>query len=176
MSRSAADAPPDLVKLGAVRGAYGVRGWARVAPFATEGSVLQQASTWWLCRNEAAQAVVPEGCRRHGALWLVKWSGCDSKESADACKGGELAVPRSAFPPPATGEHYWADLLDCEVVGVGGELLGRVAGLSESPAGQWLEVDDGSGSPRLLIPLVERYVQEVDPVARSIRVDWQKDW
>lgn len=159
-----------------MRGAYGVRGWARIAPFAAEGSVLQQASTWWLCRDGFAQALVPEGCKRHGSLWLVKWSGCESREAADACKGGELAVPRSAFPPPAAGEHYWADLLGCTVVGGGGEVLGRVVDLSESPAGQWIEVDDQNGGPRILIPLVERYVQDVDTVARAIRVDWQKDW
>jgi len=164
------------MKLGAVRGAYGVRGWARVAPYASEGSVLQQASKWWLCSGGSVRAVVPEGCRRHGALWLVKWTGCDSKEAADACKGGELAVPRSEFPPLGAGEHYWADLLGCEVVVAGGEVLGQVVGLSESPAGQWLEVDDGGGGPRRLIPLIAQYVQDVDPVARSIRVDWQKDW
>lgn len=177
MVRSAAEeAPPDLVDLGAVRGSYGVRGWARVAPYASDGSVLEQARLWWLRLNGKLEPVVPEGCRRHGTLWLVKWQGCDSKEAADACKGGELAVPRSEFPLAAEGEFYWADLLGCRVVGADGEVLGTVAGLSENRAGQLIEVDEGGGGPRLLIPLIEQYVKAVDPVARLVRVDWQKDW
>jgi len=175
--RSAAEeAPPDLVDLGAVRGSYGVRGWARVAPYASNGSVLEQARLWWLRRDGRAEAVVPQGCRRHGTLWLVKWQGCETKEAADACKGGELAVPRSEFPPAAEGEYYWADLLGCRVVSAEGEVLGTVVGLSESRAGQLIEVDDGHGGPKLLIPMIEQYVQAVDPGARLVRVDWQKDW
>jgi 16S rRNA processing protein RimM len=147
-----------------------------VAPYASDGSVLEQARLWWLRLNGKLEPVVPEGCRRHGTLWLVKWQGCDSKEAADACKGGELAVPRSEFPLAAEGEFYWADLLGCRVVGADGEVLGTVAGLSENRAGQLIEVDEGGGGPRLLIPLIEQYVKAVDPVARLVRVDWQKDW
>jgi len=51
-----------------------------------------------------------------------------------------------------------------------------VAGLSENRAGQLIEVDDGHGGAKLLIPMIEQYVQAVDPVARLVRVDWQKDW
>ena len=170
------EAPPDLVELGAVRGAYGVQGWVRIDPYANDGFVLRNADRWWLLKDGTTQKVVPQGCRRHGLLWLVKWHGCDSKEAADACKGGELAVPRTEFPPAAEGEFYWADLFGCRVIGADGEVLGTVAGLSESRAGQWIEVEDGSGSPRILIPLVEQYVQAVDPAARLVRVDWQKDW
>ena len=85
-------------------------------------------------------------------------------------------MPRSEFPPAAEGEFYWADLLGCRVVGADGEILGTVAGLSESRAGQLIEVDDGHGGPKRLIPLIEQYVQAVDPIARLVQVDWQKDW
>jgi 16S rRNA processing protein RimM len=174
--RGAADAaapPPDRVTQGAVRGAYGVRGWVRIALAGSE-SVLAAAPVWWLEQHGAWRAVEPEAMRRHGALLLAKWPGCDTKEAADALKGAQVAVARSAFPPAGAGEFYWADLAGCRVVNRAGEPLGEVRGLRENAGGQWLEVDDGTALR--LIPLVEAYVDEVDPAARCVRVDWQRDW
>ena len=67
------------------------------------------------------------------------------RERAAQLKGMEIAVPRSAFPPPAEGEYYWADLVDCQVVNVGGEVLAealegkqRDANASSGPLGRML--------------------------------------
>jgi ribosomal 30S subunit maturation factor RimM len=58
----------------------------------------------------------------------------------------------------------------------GGIELGRISGLRENAGGQWLEVGDGGEAGVLLIPLVEQFVESVDPSARVIRVDWEGDW
>jgi 16S rRNA processing protein RimM len=163
------------VALGSVRGAYGVKGWVRIALFGDD-TVLRLTPQWWLQDVRGARCVAPEEQRRHGAALLAKWSGCESKEAADALKGVAVAVPRSAFPPAAEGEFYWADLAGCRVVNRDGEALGEVSGLRENAGGQWLEVSGTAGGNVLLVPLVERYVDAVDPAARVIRVDWQRDW
>jgi 16S rRNA processing protein RimM len=171
--------PPDLVELGAVRGAYGVKGWTRVVPYAAEGGVLLAVSDWWLMRGaDGSERVAVEQCRRHGAAILAKLPGCETKEAADALKGATVAVARSAFPPLEPGEHYITDLLGSRVVNRAGEVLGEVIGLRDSQAAgearQWLEVRDQAQIR--LIPLVESYVDEVDVAGRVIRVDWQRDW
>lgn len=171
--------PADLVELGALRGAYGLKGWVRFVPHAAASEVLPAARRWWLDGSTGASDVMPEGVRRHGDALLVKWAGCDSKEQADAWKGATLAVSRSEFPPLRDGEYYWTDLLGCQVVNRDGAQLGVVSGLRESPGRQWLEVSGGPGGPGgepMLIPLVEQYVEAVDPLARWVRVDWQEDW
>jgi 16S rRNA processing protein RimM len=158
---------------GAVRGAYGVGGWVRIA-LAGSDTALLATPIWWLEHQGNWRAVEPVGIKRHGALLLAKWPGCDSKEAADALKGAQLAVPRSAFPPAGAGEFYWADLAGCGVVNRAGEELGQVRGLRENTGGQWLEVEDGT--TLRLIPLVEEYIDAVDTAARCVRVDWQRDW
>jgi 16S rRNA processing protein RimM len=163
------------VVLGSVRGAYGVKGWVRIALFGDD-TVLRQSPQWWLQGLRGTHSVAPEEQRRHGAALLAKWTGCESKEAADALKGVAVAVPRSAFPPAADGEFYWSDLAGCRVVNRGGEALGEVSGLRENAGGQWLEVSDEAGGNVLLVPLVAQYVDAVDPVARVIRVDWKRDW
>ena len=49
-----AGAPDDLIELGAVRGAYGVRGWVRIAPFAVDGAVLDAVRDWWIVTGGAS--------------------------------------------------------------------------------------------------------------------------
>lgn len=173
---AAAAPPPDLVELGAVQGAYGVKGWVRVALRGSDGGVLQNVRTWWLLEPGGVRSVVPQSCKRHGAALLAKWAGCESKESAEALKGVALAVPRSEFPPAAQGEFYWADLLGCHVVNRVGDDLGVVAGLRENSGGQWLEVSNGPDDGVRLIPLVEQFVEGVDLSQRVVRVDWDNEW
>ena len=175
-AQSAAEVPGDLVELGAVRGAYGVTGWVRIALLGSDGTVLLNTPDWWLKKAGASQCVSPNGRRRHGAALLAKWPGCESKEAAESLKGAILAVPRSAFPPAPEGEFYWTDLPGCRVVNRDGEELGQVTGLRENIGGQWLEVSDGGSKAGMLIPLVEQFVDSVDLPARLIRVDWHRDW
>ena len=173
-----AAAPADLIELGTVRGAYGVRGWARIAPHSTDGGVLQAVREWWILRGSDAQCVTVEGCRRHGEAILAKWPGCETKEAADALRGATVAVARGEFPPLPEGEHYLSDVLGSRVVNRSGEVLGEVSGLRANEAAgvlrQWLEVADGGDTH--LIPLVEQYVDEVDAAGKLVRVDWQRDW
>lgn len=175
---SRAVASADLIELGVVRGAYGVRGWMRIAPFATDGGVLEAVDDWWLIRGNDKQRVAVEGRRRHGTSILAKLPGCETKEAADALKGATVAVARDRFPPLPEGQHYLGDLLGSRVVNRTGEALGEVSGLrANEVAGvlrQWLEVTEGTDTR--LIPLVEAYVDEVDAAAKVVRVDWQRDW
>jgi 16S rRNA processing protein RimM len=175
---SEADEPADLIELGAVRGAYGIRGWARIAPHAADGGVLEAIDEWWLLQDGDRRRVALEACRRHGASILAKWPGCETKEAADALRGAKVAVARERFPPLPEGEHYLSDLLGSRVVNRAGEKLGEVSGLrANEVAGvlrQWLEVTDAGQTH--LIPLVEPYVDEVDAAGRLVRVDWQRDW
>ena len=40
--------PDDLIELGSLRGAYGVRGWVKVAPLSPDADTLRAVSAWWL--------------------------------------------------------------------------------------------------------------------------------
>jgi 16S rRNA processing protein RimM len=174
MARAAASsAPPDLVELGAVRGAYGLGGWVRIAPLA-DGDVLLQSKRWWLLDTGAERLVEVVQAKRHAGNIVAKWEGCEGKDSADACKGMRVGVSRAEFKPLAPDEYYWHDLLGVQVVNRTGEELGKVVALGEHGQGQWLEV--AVGDKRRMIPLVAQYVEAVDLDAGRIRVDWAEDW
>ncbi|HEU0202984.1 MAG TPA: ribosome maturation factor RimM [Burkholderiaceae bacterium] len=183
--------PDDLVELGAVTGSYGVRGWVKVRPFG-DGEVLRAARTWWLVRQpqrpphpppnseadgrqQAAQQVTVQACRRHSGTLIAKWSGWDKPEAIEALRGAVVLVARADFPALKEGEFYWVDLIGAQVVNRAGVNLGCVSGLRNNGAQDLLEVQGDQAAP-LLIPLIPQYVDEVDVAARNVRVDWELDW
>jgi len=163
-----------LVELGAVRGAYGVKGWVRIAPYDAEAEVLRATRNWWLLQQGAPRQLAVSAVRRHAGLLLAKWEGCDSPEAADALKGATIAVARGDFPALAPGQYYWVDLIGARVVNRCGVELGKVRGLRSNGAQDLLEI--GGTGPTLLVPLVQTYVDRIDPAQRRIDVDWEADW
>lgn len=182
-----AGVPDDLVELGFVRGAYGLQGWVHVQPHSGEAEVLRQTRNWWLLRPGVAAP--PEsisgplevtGIRAQGNALVAKWRGCEDPESAQAIKGGRIAVSRAQFPPLPEGQFYWLDLIGARIVNRKGQLLGVVRALRNNGAHDLLEVEraaaGGAGAAWFLIPMVGAYVDAVDLAAHCIRVDWDPQW
>ncbi len=160
--------------LGAVRGAYGVKGWVRIQPFDEQATVLGQVRRWWVKAGDRVSAVDVTASRPHAGLLVAKWAQFDLPEPLDALKGATVAVPRSMFPPLPDGEYYWTDLIGARVVNREQQELGTLTALASNGAQDLMQVTGGQGT--LLVPMVPAYVDEVDLTARVIRVDWQIDW
>lgn len=174
------EAPPtDLVELGVVRGAYGLKGWARIAPHDAEAVVLRAARRWWLKHGSQVVELEVTGVRRHGGGVVAKWVGCDNPEAVEQLRGARVSVGRGDFPAAADGEFYWVDLVGARVINRAGVELGRVTGLRNNGAQDLLEVAPGAAggaTTAVLVPLVDGYVDAIDAKQGVIRVDWEADW
>ena len=180
--------PDDLLEVGHVLGAWGTRGWIKVAPDAAEPAGLLKAGQWWL-RPPPGRAGVQARCcarrlaRRHGQSVVALLEGVADRAQAENLKGWSVHLRREDFPAPAQDEFYWADLIGCEVFGRDGVALGQVVGLLDSGAQSVLrlrrppdEPATQSASGERLIPFVDAYIVEVDIGARRIVADWQADY
>lgn len=100
--------------------------------------------------------------RRAGtdATPLVRLDGVRDRESAAALTGRPLEVADDR-PPLDEGEWLAAELVGCEVAG-----LGTVERVIAGPSCDVLELDDGT-----LVPLVKDAVTAIDAGARRIEVD-----
>lgn len=171
--------PADLVVLGEIGAAYGVRGAVYVRPFADDPPAWSSLPHWWLGRDSddpgGWRRAVLRKCSLHGDRLLAQLDGVTDRTTAEALRGLLVGVSRQAMPPTEDGEYYWADLLGLEVINTSDEPLGRVLGLIETPANAVLRVGDGAGAERLL-PFVGAVVLDVDLAGRRLRVDWGADW
>ena len=99
---------------------------------------------------------------------IVRLAGFDGRDAAEALRGLELLVPRSAAPPLDDDEWWASDLVGCRVVD-GDREIGRVARLVPLPSCEALEVT--GGGEEFLVPLVRDAVRSVDVEAKVVDVD-----
>lgn len=191
--------PDDAVEVGRIAGAWGVKGWIRVEPYASDPQALFSSKRWFLRPPEplpAGPARVWPGllrvthARSQGESVVAAVQDVADRDAAQALRGARVFVSRASFPTAAPGEFYWVDLIGLAVRNRDGQALGRVAGLIETGAHDVLRVQAdsapaGSGEPAAagaaagperLIPFVQAYVDEVDLARGCIVVDWGLDY
>ena len=128
----APNAPDDLVELGRIVSAYGVRGWVKVQPHSSQSEVLRAAPVWWLAASVAPAAAAISGSdyrqdtlrsyavvrsRPQGSTVVAELEGIDDRDVAEALRSQVVLVSRQYFPTAKRGEYYWVDLIGCSVFG-----------------------------------------------------------
>ena len=157
----------DRICVGAIGGAFGVRGEVRLKSFC---AVPEDIATYGDLTSE-------DGARRFSVRLTrpvtgglgARLSGIDTKEQADALKGTTLWAERGALPALPDDEFYHADLIGLEVADPGGAILGRVRAIYDHGAGDILEIAGPSGL--LLVPFTRAAVPTVDLAAGRIVAD-----
>jgi 16S rRNA processing protein RimM len=184
--------PEDAVEIGRVVAAWGVKGWIKVQPFASDPQALFSSKRWFvkppeegvLKRPGAAAADFPPllkivEAKDHGAGVVAQVQGVDDRQAAEALRGARLFVARSSFPTADADEYYWVDLIGLSVVNRQGEVFGHVVGLIDTGPHSVLRVAPeaaASEEAERLIPFVAAYIDDVSLAERRITVDWGLDY
>src|SRR3546814_16842792 len=121
-----AEAPADLVELGRIVSAYGVRGWVKIQPHSSDSPVLLAAKTWWLKApvppgsSAAARPLFAAGVtnsRPQGATVVAQLHCVPDRDLAEALKVHPVWVPRADFLSAADEGSYWVHLTGCRLSG-----------------------------------------------------------
>lgn len=98
---------------------------------------------------------------------IVKADGIDNREDAEALRGLELFVPRSALPEPDDDEFYYQDLEGLAAVGADGQPMGVVKQVINHGAGDLIEIVDDDGGMHIF-PFDKATVPTVDLQGRTL--------
>jgi 16S rRNA processing protein RimM len=158
----------DHVCLGAVMGAYGVRGEVRVKSFCADPSAIGDYGP--LVDDEGRRFTLTV-IRPVKGGYAVRMSGVPHKEAADALRGRRLWAHRDALPAAGDDEFYHADLIGLDAVDTGGAPLGRIAAVHDHGAGDLLELRGGPAKGAVLVPFTRAVVPTVDLAARRVVID-----
>ena len=172
---NASDTRQRMITVGRLHGAFGVRGEVKLESFTDPLRSIARYQPWIL-RDARGIERACEGVRvREGGKGLIAtMPGIEDKDAADALRGTEVLVPRSALPPPAEGEFYWVDLEGLRVVNVEGTDFGIVSHLFSTGANDVLVA---RGDRERMIPFREPdYIRSVDFEAGVVTVDWDADF
>ena len=161
-----------ILLVGRVSGALGLRGEVKLESW-TEPRTAIFSYQPWILRDARGQQTLVEGVRGHesGKHVVARFPEVADRTAAEALRGLEILVPRSALPPPAPGEVYWADLEGLRVVTTEGVDLGTVSHLFATGANDVLVARDAERER--MIPFVRPdYVTAIDLEAGVVTVDW----
>lgn len=161
-------ADDSFVEIAKIVRPHGIHGELRVQLYNHDSDLLLQV--------DRVRATLPDGSVQEltisdtrpvpGGVVLVAFEGLEDRNSAEAVRGAVLSVSRGALPEPEEGEFYVHDILGATVVLTDGTEVGKVVGHQAYPTTEVIVVE--GASKRWEIPLVEDFVQSVDPKAGRV--------
>jgi 16S rRNA processing protein RimM len=150
------------VTLAVIIGAHGVTGEVRLKVFAEDLKPYKSFNGGKLTLKSV----------RHGGNGAIaRFAEITDRNGAEAMRGTELTVPRSALPPLAEGEYYHADLLGLPAVSTDGEVLGNVVAIDNFGAGDVIEIERPGGK-RFMVPMRPEAVPEWDDGRLVVSTDF----
>ena len=163
------------ILLGRVAGVFGVRGEIKLESWTEPRSAIFKYQPWIL-RTPAGQESELTGVRgrESGKTLVATFPGVTDRDVAEAMRGTEIYVARSALPAPNADEYYWVDLEGLDVQTVEGVKLGQVSHLFNTGSNDVLVV---RGDRERLVPFVmDDFIKSVDFDANLIVVDWDPEF
>lgn len=159
----------DRVCVGAIAGAFGVRGEVRLKSFCAEAADI--AAYGPLSTEDGARSFEVTLTRPVTQGFAATLSGVTTKEAADGLRGTRLYAPRAALPALPDDEFYHADLLGLTAMDTGGEPLGKIAAVLNHGAGDLLELRGPGLNGSVLVPFTRDIVPTVDLATGRIIID-----
>src|SRR4249919_1150805 len=99
----------NLILVGRVAGAFGVKGEVRITSFTAEPAALVGYKT--LLREDGQVALTLSGGRAAKSGVVARAKEVETREQAEALRGLRLYIPRDVLPEPDEDEFYVTDLI-----------------------------------------------------------------
>jgi 16S rRNA processing protein RimM len=167
--------PPELIIVGRVRKAHGIRGDLVVEPITDEPDAVFAPGRRVIAGNASGD---PSKDRRELHVtsstpfkggYIVHFTGIEDRNAADTWRERFLLLPADELQPLGEDEVYVHELLGMGVELESGETVGTVIDTYDLPQGLTLDVKR-DGRSTVLIPY-DRIVTGVDRILRVIRID-----
>lgn len=156
----------DLVLLGRISGAHGIRGDVKITSFT---AVPEDVASYGLLTDGKGRSFTIERLRPLKGMGVAaQLQGIADRNAAEALKGVELYVERSKLPEPDEEEWYYSDLVGLAAVNADGETVGEVVAVQDFGAGDLLEIRRPGERHTLLLPFTKASVPVVDVKAGRV--------
>lgn len=159
----------NLVCVGAIMGAFGVKGEVRLKSFCANPEDIATYNP--LSDETGATEYQIKLTRPVKGGFAARFKGIQYKDQADALRGVQLFAKRDALPNLPDDEYYYSDLIGLDVLDTGGATLGKVTSVQDHGAGDILEINGAGLKNGVMLPFTKAGVPTVDLTAGRIIVD-----
>ena len=165
----------DLVIMGRVVAPYGVFGWLKIVPDTEEFDGLLEYKKWWIGKDNDWRELAVKEAKIHNDVLVVKLQGIDDRDTAVACKGKQIAVPRALLPKLENEEYYWSDLIGLSVKNQQEVDFGFITDVFATGSNDVVVAKSEDGIERL-IPYIAQVILVVNMVEKTMLVDWDAEF
>ncbi|MGB7267975.1 MAG: ribosome maturation factor RimM [Albidovulum sp.] len=159
----------DRICVGAVAGAFGVKGEVRLKSFCAEPAAIADYAP--LYNEDGSRSFTVTLTRGLNDGLVARLSGITTKEEADALRGLSLFTDREKLPNLPDDEFYHTDLVGLDVLDTSGAAMGTLRAVYNHGAGDILEIFVPGRKTTLMLPFTKAAVPTVDLTARRIIID-----
>ena len=158
----------ELICVGAITGARGLKGEVRIKSFTAEPMGICSYGDLFGKNGRTRYQVRITG-QAKGQL-LAHLNGVEDRDAAESLKGTRLYIPKSALPKTEEDEFYFSDLVGLRADLVGGGCLGTVKEVHDFGAGAILEVV-GEMAGTVMVPFTRAVVPMVNIAGGKLVID-----
>lgn len=159
----------ELVQMAVIGAPHGVRGEIRAKAYTEDPLAL---GTFGPLQDEAGHQYEVLSIRPAKNVVVMRLSGVDTREAAEALKGKSLFIGRSRLPDDALQdeEFFQTDLIGLDVRDAAGKTYGAVQAVHNFGGGDILELAE-AGKRSVMIPFSEAAVPDISIEAGFVLVD-----
>jgi 16S rRNA processing protein RimM len=161
---------PELMRVGYVTGAHGLRGALRVRFDNPESVLLQRMQQVTLVRDgKSVEYEVTSAQSAGQGAFKISLEGINGVDNAAALRGAIVMVAAAALPPTTPSEFYYFQAIGCEIVTTTGLPVGIIEGVFSNGANDVWVVRGRSAEH--LVPVIEDVVKRIDLASRRVVIE-----
>ena len=160
--------PSELICVGAVAGARGIKGDVRIKSFTDDPEAIGTYGP--LYDKTGTETFDLKITGKAKGLLVGRIKGTPDRNAAEKLKGLQLFVPRDILPAPDDDEFYFSDLVGLRVEDLEENNLGTIQSVDNFGAGDVLEIV-GVVQGGLMVPFTKETVPRVDITEGLVVID-----
>ena len=159
----------EYFEIGQIVNTNGLKGTLKVKPFTDDIKEFETFKSIYIQKGKDLIEFKIEKVTYVKQMVLLKLQGIDDINEAEKYRNYYLKINRNVLPDLPENTYYIVDLLECEVVTIEGELLGRVKDVFNTGSNDIYEVKDEFGK-QILIPAIREVIKNIDIPNKKITV------
>ncbi len=158
----------DLIAIGEIVKAHGVRGELKVVPLTDAISRFGEVKRVYWKKNDFINELFIEGYRSFKGGILLKLKGIDTLTAAEDLGRGLLYIPRKERPKLPKGRYYHDEICGLNVYTLEGEFIGIIKEIIQTGSNDVYVVADKT--EQILIPALKTVIQEINLADKRMSV------
>lgn len=165
------------VIIGKIGKSYGIKGWNKLISFTQKVKNIFSYTPWFIFCNKKYQIIELENWKFYKKNIILKIKNINNRNEAQKIQNYKIIVNFKTFPKLTKYEYYWKDIIDCKIINLNFDILGKVFRIIHSNIYHILLVKSNINNlnkknKEYLIPFTKNIIKDVNIDSKIIKVKW----